>query len=308
MDVSIVIPLYNEEESVDPLCEAIVNAMDPLGYEYEAVLVDDGSADQTFEKARDIATSDTRFRIVKLSSNSGQTAALYAGLEQARGEFIITMDGDLQNDPDDIGHFMSKIKEGYDIVTGIREKRQDRMVSRKIPSRIANWLIRKVMGTPIKDNGCALRAYRTEVIRKFRLYSEMHRLLPTMLALSGARITQVNVKHHPRQFGQSKYGLSRIYKVLIDLIALKTVMTSSRMPFFGFGMLAVVSAFIGMIAFAFTIVSMITQPEISVFVYLGTSMLWGLLSISLLVFGALCNLVYTEANYKTESLLKVDEL
>lgn len=291
-----------------PLCEAIVRSTEPLGYDFETLLIDDGSKDDTFARTLQVATNDRRFRIIKLSKNSGQTAALYAGIEHARGETIITMDGDLQNDPADIKNLMEKIHEGYDMVAGWREHRQDRLISRKLPSRVANWLVRKVMGTPIKDNGCALRAYRADIIKKYRLYSEMHRLLPTMLALSGASITQIKVLHHPREYGKSKYGLSRIYKVLFDLIALKIILTSSRWPLFGFGIVATLCAFISVVAFAISLVRVFGQPDSPVYVYLGISMLWGLLGIALFLFGILCGLVYTKARFRSEYLLKIDTL
>ena len=306
MDLSIVIPIYNEERSVRPLCEAIVRSVEPLGLAFETLLVDDGSTDGTFDQALEVARHDTRFRIIKLRKNFGQTAALYAGFEQARGTIIITMDGDLQNDPEDIEQFIQKMREGNDMVLGWRENRQDRWISRKIPSMAANWLIRKVTGAPIKDNGCALRAYRADVIKKFPLYSEMHRLLPTILALSGARITQIKVRHHPRKYGSSKYGLSRVYKVLFDLVALKSIMTSYGTPLFGYGSFALAFGALSALAFLASVVHVITHPASSVVVYLGVSMLAGILSIALLMLGMLCALVYAKGNLKVETLLKVD--
>jgi len=305
MDLSIVIPFYNEEDSVGPLCNAVVEAMEPLHYSFEVILVDDGSSDDTFPTALGVAEGDKRFRIIKLSSNCGQTAALYAGIEQAAGKIIVTMDGDLQNDPRDIEAFMDRMNEGYDFVAGWRENRQDYLISRKVPSRIANWMVRKAMGTPIKDNGCGLRAYRADVISKFSLYSEMHRLLPTMLAMSGAAISQIQVRHHPRQYGTSKYGLSRIYKVLFDLIALKTIMTSFRLPFFGFGISAIVCGLLSAIALLGAVALVVGQSEIPIYVVTGIAMLWGLLGISLLVFGVLCGLIYSKASFRAENLLKL---
>ena len=199
MDVSIVVPFYNEEESIAPLCDAVRAVMEKLTYEYEVIMVDDGSIDATFDEALKVAETDERFRVIKLSKNFGQTAALYAGIEHARGEVLITMDGDLQNDPVDIEKFVAKLKEGYDVVLGWRDDRKDRLISRKIPSRMANWLIRRVAETPIRDNGCAMRAYRSSVIKQFPLYSEMHRLLPTLLAVSGAKITQAQGHSSPKE-------------------------------------------------------------------------------------------------------------
>ena len=305
MDVSIVVPFYNEEDSVIPLCEAVRNAMAPLHYNYEVLLVDDGSADATFERAVTFAEEHKNFRIVKLSNNYGQTAALYAGLENATGDIIITMDGDLQNDPADFPRFIEKLNEGYDVVLGWRESRQDKLVSRKIPSRMANWLIRQVAETPIKDNGCALRAYRGSIIKGIPLYSEMHRLLPTILAVSGARMAEIPATHHPRQFGSSKYGLSRIYKVLFDLVALKMIMTSYRLPFFGFGISAVLAGLLSLVFLATGIAHLLLVPGTSLVIYMGVSMLWAALSFALLMIGILCPLIYSRGRFKAEHLLNV---
>jgi len=308
VDLSVVVPIYNEEGSVKPLCEAIRGNLDRFDYEWETVLVDDGSKDSTFHRAYEIARNDHRFRIIKLNKNSGQTAALYAGFEHANGDIIITMDGDLQNDPDDIKRLLDKMQEGYEVVTGWREDRKDQLFLRKIPSRIANWLIRKSTQSPIIDNGCALRAYRADVIKKFPLYSEMHRLLPTILSLAGVRIAQIKVKHHPRQFGASKYGLSRIYKVLFDLVALKTVMTSVRLPLFGFGSFAFLSAVLGVLFLIGGLANYTFQHDGSLVIYIGSSMLWGALSIVLIMFGILCTLIYSRGDLKIEKLLSVRKI
>lgn len=313
MDVSIVVPLFNEVQSVEPLCARIVRAMEPLDRSFETILVDDGSTDETFERARGVAVRDARFTVVKLSKNFGQTAALYAGIERARGAVIVTMDGDLQNDPADIGRLLRRVEAGYDVVAGWRADRKDRLVYRKVPSRAANWLIRKVAGTAIKDNGCALRAYRAGVIKRFPLYSEMHRLLPTILSLAGARIAQVEVRHHARQYGASKYGLSRVYKVLFDLVALKTVMTSARLPLFGFGSAAFLAALLGVLSLGLGLAlgpadTAPTSEGDSMVVFFGVSLLWGALSAALLMFGVLCTLVYARGKLKVEDLLRVEAL
>ncbi len=235
MDLSIVIPFYNEEDSIRPLYDAVKKAMENLSYSYELILVDDGSKDNTLNKMLELANIDSRVKVVKLKKNYGQTTGLHAGFQNAIGKYIVTMDGDLQNDPSDIGKMMEKLGEGNDICLGWRENRQDSQFTRLLPSRIANWLVRNVTGIPVKDNGCAIRSYKAETINKFPMYSEMHRLLPVINALTGASFTQIPVKHHARKFGESKYGLSRIYKVILDLIALKTVFSSFNKPLFGFG-------------------------------------------------------------------------
>jgi glycosyltransferase involved in cell wall biosynthesis len=203
-DLSIIVPLYNEEESVGPMYQAIVGAVDPLGIPYEIVFVDDGSRDGTFRKAADLAEKDRRLRVVKFRRNYGQTAAMAAGIGHARGRILVTMDGDLQNDPADIPKFLEKMEEGYDIVCGWRHRRQDKLVSRKIPSIIANRIIGKITGVPIRDNGCSLKAYRAEIIKSIPLYSDMHRFIPAMTSLAGTRIAEIKVSHHARKFGVSK--------------------------------------------------------------------------------------------------------
>lgn len=308
MDLSIVVPLFNEEDSVHPLCEAIRESVDPLGYPLEVLLVDDGSTDDTYERACEEARCDSRIGVVKLRKNFGQTAALHAGFVHAQGDIIITMDGDLQNDPTDIERLVRKMQEGYDVVTGWREKRQDRFLYRKLPSRIANWLIRKVTEASIIDNGCALRAYRADIIKRFPLYSEMHRLLPTILSMAGVQIAQIRVRHHPRKYGESKYGLARVYKVLFDLLAINTVMTSAQLPLFGFGFFAVLFAGFGMFSLLAGLSHLTLQPETAIVIYLGASMLWGMLSISLLMLGVLCSLIYARGNFKVEDVLRVEAL
>jgi glycosyltransferase involved in cell wall biosynthesis len=247
-DLSVIVPFYNEEESIAAMHAAIVEAVEPLGIPFEMVFVDDGSRDRTLEVATGIASADERVRVVTFRRNYGQTPAMAAGIEQAHGRVLVTMDGDLQNDPKDIEHFLSKINEGNDIVVGWRFNRQDKLISRKIPSRIANWLIGKVTGVPIKDNGCSLKAYRGDLIKAIPLYSEMHRFIPAMASIAGPRIAEIKVRHHARQFGSSKYGLSRIYKVLLDLMVIKTVASFTARPLVWFSMLATPLILLGTLA------------------------------------------------------------
>jgi glycosyltransferase involved in cell wall biosynthesis len=235
--LSIVVPFYNEEESIGPLYAAVVAAIDPLGVSYEMLFVDDGSRDRTVALATELARQDSRLRVVKFRRNYGQTPAMAAGIELARGEVVVTMDGDLQNDPADIGLFLAKMAEGYDIVVGWRHNRQDKLISRKIPSMIANRLIGKVTGVPIRDNGCSLKAYRGDLIKAIPLYSEMHRFIPAMASIAGPRIAEIKVRHHARKFGASKYGLSRVYKVLLDLLVIKTVASFTSRPLLWFSLL-----------------------------------------------------------------------
>ena len=207
---SVVIPLYNEQDNVRELVDRLVPVLERSDEGFEIVFVDDGSRDATAAIATELARGDPHLCIVRFRRNYGQTPAMAAGIEQARGDVIVTMDGDLQNDPDDIAALLAKIDEGYDIVVGWRHDRQDKLISRKIPSMIANRLIAKATGVPIQDNGCSLKAYRASLIKKIPLYSEMHRFIPAMASIAGPKIAELKVKHHARQFGQSKYGLSRI--------------------------------------------------------------------------------------------------
>lgn len=242
VEVSIVVPLYNEQDNVERLCAATHEALADMRRTYELVLVDDGSSDGTYGAAAAVARRDPRVRFIVLARNSGQTAAMAAGMALARGKYLVTMDGDLQNDPRDIPLLVAKLEEDYDLVAGWRMKRRDKLITRKIPSRIANWLIGKITGIPIRDNGCSLKAYRASVMRHVPLYSEMHRFIPAMSAIVGARIIEVPVRHHARQFGTSKYGLSRIYKVLLDLISIRLVVAYANRPLVWFLKMALVPA------------------------------------------------------------------
>ena len=252
-DLSVIVPFYNEEENIRRMHAAIVAALEPLQKSFEIVLVNDGSRDATLEAAIDIARHDPRVVVVNFRRNYGQTPAMAAGIAQAQGKILVTMDGDLQNDPRDIEHFLAKISEGFDIVVGWRFDRQDKLVSRKIPSTIANWLIGKVTGVPIRDNGCSLKAYRASLIKEIPLYSEMHRFIPAMSAIAGARIAEIKVRHHARKFGQSKYGLSRVYKVLLDLMVIKTVSTFTARPLLWFCLLAAPLVIFGSVAIGFSL-------------------------------------------------------
>jgi glycosyltransferase involved in cell wall biosynthesis len=290
--LSIIVPFYNEEESIGPLYAAIVAAIDPLGINYEMVFVDDGSRDNTVALATELARKDPRVRLVKFRRNYGQTPAMAAGIEHAQGEILVTMDGDLQNDPADIGLFLDKMASGYDIVVGWRHKRQDKLISRKIPSRIANRLIGKVTGVPIRDNGCSLKAYRADLIKEIPLYSEMHRFIPAMASIAGPRIAEIKVRHHARQFGKSKYGLSRVYKVLLDLMVIKTVASFTSRPLLWFGLLTLPMLLLGTIALGYTLFTALgSQPTFSLPIA-GTGVICLTSVVTLLSAGVFGELVY----------------
>src|SRR5450631_3068514 len=250
--LSVIVPFYNEEDSIQPMYAAIVRAVEPLNIRPEMVFVVDGSRDSTALRGEEIARCDARVRIVKFRRNYGQTAAMAAGIEYANGETLVTMDGDLQNDPADIELFLAKMAEGHDLVVGWRHKRQDKLMSRKIPSMIANRLIGKVTGVPITDNGCSLKAFRASLIKGIPLYSEMHRFIPAMASIAGPRIAEIKVRHHARQFGKSKYGLSRVYKVLLDLMVIKTVASFTARPLRWFSLLSLPLLLIGTFAIGYS--------------------------------------------------------
>jgi len=290
--LSVIVPLYNEEDCVVPLYEAIVRALEGVVSDYEMLFVDDGSRDETFQRAAALARRDPRLKVVRFRRNYGQTPAMAAGIDLARGEILITMDGDLQNDPADIPAFIGKIEEGYDIVVGWRHKRQDKLITRKIPSRIANWLIGKVTGVPIKDNGCSLKAYRATVIKQVPLYSEMHRFIPAMSSVAGARIAEIKVAHHPRRFGESKYGLSRIYKVLLDLLTVKTLISFSSKPFVWFVLLSVPIFLVALLALFFSVQEYVMRGDQVMIVMPGVFVLFSALATFFVFCGALGELIY----------------
>jgi len=290
--LSIIVPFYNEEESIRPMYAAIVAAIDPLNIGYEMVFVDDGSRDRTVLIGTELAQQDSRVRVVKFRRNYGQTPAMAAGIEHARGEILVTMDGDLQNDPADIGLFLDKMAEGYDIVVGWRHNRQDKMISRKIPSMIANRLIGKVTGVPIRDNGCSLKAYRGDLIKEIPLYSEMHRFIPAMASIAGPRIAEIKVRHHARQFGKSKYGLSRIYKVLLDLMVIKTVASFTSRPLLWFSLLTLPMLLIGMALLGITLYASMADKTMLSLPIAGTGVICLTSAVILISAGAFGELVY----------------
>jgi glycosyltransferase involved in cell wall biosynthesis len=236
--ISVIVPLFNEAENVPLLHKGLTEVMRSLKVPYEVLLVDDGSEDATFCISSEIATLDASITVIKLRRNFGQSAAFAAGIDHANGEIIITIDGDLQNDPADIPRLLYKLDEGFDVVVGWRHRRLDALLTRRIPSVLANRLIGMVTGISIHDNGCSLKAFRGEVARTLPLYSDMHRFIPAAAAISGARITEIKVRHHPRKHGSSKYGLSRVYKVILDLLRVKTILSFATRPFFWFSVSA----------------------------------------------------------------------
>lgn len=247
MDVSIVIPVYCEEETIPLLYEAVTTALDPSGLCYEVICVDDGSTDRSFALLEQLAARDPRFRVIRFRRNFGQTAAMAAGFDAARGEVVIPMDGDLQNDPGDIPLLLATLAEGFDVVSGWRKDRQDTFISRTLPSRIANALISRMTGVHLHDYGCTLKAYRREVLLGIGLYGEMHRFVPALASRVGARVTEIPVRHHPRRFGTSKYGISRTVRVVLDLITVRFLLSYATKPIQLFGKWGIYSLLLSLV-------------------------------------------------------------
>jgi glycosyltransferase involved in cell wall biosynthesis len=240
--LSVVVPIFNEKDNVAPLYDNVRRAMEALGRSWELVLVDDGSRDGSSELLDAVAGNDPRVTVVHFARNYGQTAAMMAGMDHARGDIIVPMDGDLQNDPADIIRLLQKLDEGFDVVSGWRKDRQDNPIKRNLPSRLANSLISRVSGVHLHDYGCSLKAYRREVLDGVKLYGEMHRFVPIYAEWNGARVTEIAVTHHPRLHGESKYGLERIVKVLLDLLVVKFLFRYAAKPIYvfgGFGLLCI---------------------------------------------------------------------
>jgi glycosyltransferase involved in cell wall biosynthesis len=238
-ELSVVAPLYNESQNVQPLVDWILEALADYGGSYEVILVDDGSRDDTWSHIAAAAAAQPRVHGLRLGRNVGQTAAMMAGFDHARGRVVVSLDGDLQNDPRDIPMLVAKLDEGYDLVCGWRQRRQDKLILRKVPSWVANRIIRRLTGVQITDNGCSLKAYRRDLLSRISLYAEQHRFIPALSASVGARITELPVRHHARRFGESKYGISRTMKVLVDLVTLKMITTFRSRPLIGFAVASV---------------------------------------------------------------------
>jgi glycosyltransferase involved in cell wall biosynthesis len=241
VDVSLVIPLLNEAESLPLLCAAVHEAMTPTDWSWDLILVDDGSTDASPAILRQLMEEYAHLRVLELRRNFGQTAAFTAGFDFSQGRIIVTMDADLQNDPHDIPLLLQKLEEGYDIVSGWRIDRQDKFLTRRLPSQAANWLISKVTGVRLHDYGCSLKAYRREVLEMTRLYGEMHRFIPALASQIGVRVAEVPVNHAPRRYGRSKYGLSRTIRVILDLMTVKFLLDYATRPIQIFGLLGLLT-------------------------------------------------------------------
>jgi len=245
--ISVLIPIFNEGQNISPLYKEVVSVLRRIDRDYEVIFVDDGSSDDTVEQLKMISQKDPNVKVLSLSRNFGQTAALTAGIDFSKGKIIIPMDGDLQNDPEDILLLLQKIEEGYDVVSGWRKSRRDPFLTRRFPSIVANKIISLIGGVRLHDYGCTLKAYRRDVLKNIRLYGEMHRFIPIYAKWIGARVAEIPVRHHPRKFGSSKYGMSRVVKVILDLMVVKFLVSYSQKPIYvfgGMGLLMILGAFL----------------------------------------------------------------
>jgi len=300
--ITVTIPIFNEEGNVPILYERLCAALERSGHSWEVVLVDDGSTDASATLLDALAARDPRIVVVHLRRNYGQTAAFMAGLDHARGEIVVPMDGDLQNDPDDIVKLLAKLEEGYDVVSGWRKDRKDNAIKRNLPSRLANSLISRVSGVHLHDYGCSLKAYKRDVLDGVKLYGEMHRFVPIYAAWNGARVTEMEVTHHPRLHGVSKYGLERVIKVVLDLIVVKFLFRYSSKPIYVFGGFGFLSILFGAIAGCWALglkifagTSLIQTPLPLLSVFLGAV---GVLSILMGLLAEMLNRTYHESQDK----------
>lgn len=293
IEYSVIIPVLNEEANVKLLCRKIVDVMEKLSGRYEVIFVDDGSTDKTFDILKSLHSNNKNLKLVKFRKNFGQSAAMGAGFDYASGNIIITLDGDLQNDPADIPNLVAKLNEGYDIVSGWRKDRKDKFFIRKVPSRIANHLIRYSTQVTLHDTGCSLKAYRREIIKKIALYGELHRFIPALARIEGAKIGEVVVKHHPRKFGKSKYNLTRTFKVLMDLTTLNLFLRYLVNPLHFFGGLGIFFNLLGLVSILVMIYCVVvlnfTLADINVI--LSTAFLFLSAGFQLLFFGLIGNMV-----------------
>jgi glycosyltransferase involved in cell wall biosynthesis len=305
-ELSVVIPCFNEEDSILPLARALHDVLVKLGRRFEVIFVDDGSTDSTPERLEAMLGLDARVRAIQLAENAGQTAALCAGLDQARGRYIIAMDGDLQNDPEDIPKIVAELDAGWDVVSGWRRERKDRLLSRRLPSVIANRVLARVSGVELHDFGCTLKGYRAEFLRRVPLYNDMHRYVPAFAAALGAKVKELEIRHHPRRFGRSKYGMGRIYRVMLDILVLQLLVHFSARPLHWFGKVSlwvfVMIAGILVVPVAFTAMDLS-----STIVFPGITVLGLYLGVTLLSLGFLCELLNRVGDAGMEQLYVVRE-
>jgi glycosyltransferase involved in cell wall biosynthesis len=302
--ISIVVPLYNEEESIDKLVSRIVEVSSQFAFAYEIILVDDGSTDETWKNIERLKESVDNLRAIKFRRNYGQTSAMVAGFDYATGDIIVTLDGDLQNDPADIPRLLAKLDEGFDIISGWRKDRKDHF-ARVLPSKIANAIISFTTGVRLHDYGCSLKVYRAECVRSLHAYGEMHRFFPALASMTGARVTELPVNHLPRRFGTSKYGFNRIFKVFSDIFAMNLIIRFSSMPLKGFALLtapfALLTVFFGLMAFLSWVFDW-TEGK-TLFFFIAAAMM-GMASVHLVGLGIIGELVVNTSDLSHAYLLQ----
>ncbi len=295
-ELSVVIPCFNEEDSLPLLAQALHRVLAGMDRSFEVLFVDDGSTDATPRRLEEILAIDPRFRVVTLSQNAGQTAALCAGIDHARGRYIVALDADLQNDPEDIPRLVAELDAGFDVVSGWRRDRKDVFFSRRLPSRIANAVIARVSGVRLHDFGCTLKGYRAEFLHRVPLYSDMHRYVPAFAAALGAKVQEVEVRHHSRRFGHSKYGMNRIYRVVLDILVLQMLVHFAFRPLHWFGRVSIwVFLLVAGILFGALLAERRSGGDheglLSTVIFPGLSALGTYLGVTLLTLGFLCELL-----------------
>lgn len=293
VELSIVIPLFNEEENVEPLYAQLKQALEPLEQSYEIIIVDDGSTDRSFELLKCLHFQDKRLKVIRFRRNFGQTAAFAAGFDYAQGQVVVTMDADLQNDPADIPRLLEKLEEGYDVVSGWRVERwKSAWLTRRLPSVVANRLISETTGVHLHDYGCSLKAYRSEVVKNINLYGELHRFIPAMASWMGVSVAEIPVHYQPRQFGRSKYGLSRTIKVILDLLTVRFLLSYSTRPIHIFGSLGLaMSGLGGILGFYLSVVKLVLRQDIGSRPLLLLAILLMVLGVQMITMGLLGELV-----------------
>ena len=288
MDLSVIIPVYNEEKNISLLYNEIKDALTPLEKSYEILFVNDGSTDNSLSELRKLSSTDTNLKTINLRKNFGQTPAIMAGFDNAQGNIIVTMDGDLQNDPNDIPELLKKLDEGFDLICGWRKKRKDNFLLRTLPSKIANFLISKVLKTNIHDYGCTLKVYKKDILTDMRLYGEMHRFIPAIANWRGAKIAEVETHHRPRKYGKTKYGLNRTIKVVLDLLLMAFLSEYSTKPLRFFGGIGLMSSGMGFLClFCVVFMKIVSNVDMTGNPLLILSVLFFLVCIQLISLGFL---------------------
>ncbi len=308
-EVTILVPVFNEEDNVVPLVRSIRAVVSRVGLPYETLIVDDGSTDATVTRLEELEAEEPALRVIRLRRNFGQTAALAAGFDHARGRYIVTLDGDLQNDPEDIPTVLGLLEEGYDLVSGWRRDRKDRFLSRRLPSKIANALLSDLTGVRVHDFGCTLKGYRASLVKSLPVYSEMHRYMPALAGSVGARITEVVVRHHPRRAGKSKYGIGRTLRVLYDLMALRVLTRFAARPlhWFGVGSLPVFLVAFAMLPLTFVDHRTGSLVEFSTLIFPAVVILLVYLGVHFLMIGLLAELAVHVMRGSPSHVVRLDD-